>query len=75
MKLIKQIREEGAAALFVENISSPALLDQIARETGLEIGGRLFSDALSAKGGPATSYLSMYRHNLDQLIKALQADS
>ena len=26
--------------------SSPALIEQISKETGLKIGGRLFSDAL-----------------------------
>lgn len=71
--LITQIREDGVAALFVENISSPALVQQIADETGLEIGGQLFSDALSERGGPATSYLAMFEHNLGQLLAALES--
>ena len=70
-KLIAQIKADGAAALFVENITSPALVQQISDETGLEIGGRLFSDALSGRSGPATSYLAMFRHNLATLIAAL----
>ena len=70
-KLIAQIKSDGAAALFMENISSPALIKQISDETGLEIGGRLFSDALSERGGPATSYLAMFEHNLGTLIAAL----
>ncbi|MEJ8563550.1 zinc ABC transporter substrate-binding protein [Yoonia sp. GPGPB17] len=71
--LITQIREDGVAALFVENITSPALVQQIADETGLEIGGQLFSDALSERGGPATSYLAMFEHNLGQLLAALES--
>jgi len=70
--LITQIRDEGVAALFVENITSPALVKQIAEETGLEIGGQLYSDALSERGGPATSYLAMFEHNLGQLLAALE---
>ncbi|MBO9467427.1 zinc ABC transporter substrate-binding protein [Tropicibacter sp. R15_0] len=70
-ELIDQIKSEGAAALFVENITSPALVKQVADETGLEIGGRLFSDALSERGGPATSYLTMFQHNLGTLLEAL----
>ncbi|QFT34203.1 Metal ABC transporter substrate-binding lipoprotein precursor [Labrenzia sp. THAF82] len=69
--LITQLKEQGAAALFVENITSPALVQQISDETGIEIGGRLFSDALSERGGPATSYLAMFEHNLGTLIEAL----
>ena len=70
-KLIAQIKADGAAALFVENITSPALVQQISDETSLEIGGCLFSDALSERGGPATSYLAMFEHNLGTLIAAL----
>ncbi len=69
--LITQLKERKAAALFAENITSTALIDQIARETGLQVGGRLFSDALSAKGGPAVSYLSMFRHNLGVIAREL----
>jgi zinc/manganese transport system substrate-binding protein len=73
--LIDHLNAIGAGALFVENITSPALVEQISRETGLEIGGRLFSDALSEKGGPATSYVAMFEHNLRALITALQSGS
>ncbi len=69
--LIQQLKAEGAAALFVENITSPALVQQISDETGIAIGGRLFSDALSERGGPATSYLAMFQHNLGALLDAL----
>ncbi|MCY3688463.1 MAG: zinc ABC transporter substrate-binding protein [Gammaproteobacteria bacterium] len=70
--LIAQLQAEAAAALFVENIASPALVRQISDETGIAIGGRLFSDALSKRGGPATSYLEMFRHNLGALLDALE---
>lgn len=69
--LIDQLKADGAAALFVENITSPALVKQISDETGIEVGGRLFSDALSERGGPATSYLAMFEHNLGTLLHAL----
>ena len=73
--LIENLKEQGAAALFVENITSPALVKQISDETGIEIGGRLFSDALSERGGPATSYLAMFQHNLGALLAALDTDA
>ena len=43
---------EGVTALFVENISDPRLIEQIARETGVRPGGELYSDALSEPGRP-----------------------
>ncbi|MEM8624489.1 MAG: zinc ABC transporter substrate-binding protein [Pseudomonadota bacterium] len=73
--LIEQLKAEGAGALFVENITSPALVEQISEETGIAIGGQLFSDALSERGGPATSYLAMFEHNLGAILKALNAQT
>lgn len=70
--LIGQIREEEIGAVFVENISDPRLLEQIAAETGARIGGALYSDALSAPDGPAPTYIAMMRHNLTEIATALK---
>ncbi|WP_074380949.1 metal ABC transporter solute-binding protein, Zn/Mn family [Bartonella doshiae] len=70
-KLIKQIKTNKAAALFVENISNPRLIKQISRETGLKIGGTLYSDALSNENGPAATYLDMMEHNIKTIIDAI----
>lgn len=73
-KLIDQIRSEGVTALFVENMSDPRLLEQIAGETGVKVGGELYSDALSEPGGGAPDYLSMFRHNIALLVPAMQGE-
>ena len=62
-RLIGQIRAQNITALFLENISNSAVLRQIARETGVKIGGTLFSDALSPANGPASTSLDLMRHN------------
>ena len=74
-KLIAHLKAVGAGALFTENITSPSLIEQIARETGFKIGGRLYSDALSTRGGPATTYEKLIEHNLRVLIKAVSSRS
>ena len=71
--LIDQIRGQHVTALFVENISNGATLRQIGRETGVKIGGTLFSDALSPASGPAGSYLDMMRHNTKAMVAAIGA--
>ena len=70
-RLVRQVREQRAQALFLENISDPRLIDRIARETGVRIGGTLYSDALSAASGPAPTYLAMIEHNARTLAAAL----
>ncbi|RJF83568.1 metal ABC transporter substrate-binding protein [Azospirillum cavernae] len=69
--LIRQIKKEKVKAVFVESIADPRLLEQITRETSARIGGRVYSDALSAADGPAATYIDMMRHNLGQFTKAL----
>jgi zinc/manganese transport system substrate-binding protein len=70
-KLITQIKSEGVRALFVENMSDPRLVQQIADETGVTLGGELYADALSLPDGPAPTYLDMFRHNVGLLIPAM----
>ncbi|MEQ8609450.1 MAG: metal ABC transporter substrate-binding protein, partial [Parvibaculum sp.] len=52
--------------------SDPRMMETIARETGAEEGGSLYSDALSAPDGPAPTYVAMFRHNVPALISAMQ---
>ncbi|MGL4317014.1 MAG: metal ABC transporter substrate-binding protein [Pseudomonas sp.] len=69
--LIRQLRNEGVRAVFVENIRDPRLIQQIAEEAGATVGGTLYSDALASQA-PANTYLGMFKHNLDTLMAALK---
>ena len=55
----------------MENVADPRLLQRIAEETGTRIGGRLYSDALSAPDEPAATYIEMMRSNVHELTSAL----
>ncbi|MGD1887251.1 MAG: metal ABC transporter solute-binding protein, Zn/Mn family [Cohaesibacteraceae bacterium] len=71
-RLIDQIRETGAQALFVAATAAPRLLEQIASETGVSVSDTpLYSDWLSDEDGPAATYLAMMTHNLNALVAAL----
>ena len=70
-RIIRQIRRDKVPAVFVETIADPRLMQQIARESGAKVGGRIYSDALSAPGGPAAGYLEMMRSNLNAFREAL----
>jgi zinc/manganese transport system substrate-binding protein len=71
-RLIDQVRHEGVKALFIENMSDPRLVQQIAAETGAKPGGALYADALSEPDAGAATYLDMFRHNVGLLVQALQ---
>ena len=70
-KIIRQIKAEKIPAMFLENVTDPRLIEQIARETGIKIGGKLYSDALSAQDGLAGSYIAMMENNIREMKKAL----
>ena len=69
--LIRQVRDDKASAIFVENVTNPRLVEQIAAETGLKVGGTLFSDALSDESDPASTYIDMMRSNIATIRGAI----
>ncbi|MGQ3000835.1 MAG: metal ABC transporter substrate-binding protein [Hydrogenophaga sp.] len=71
-QLVRQIRQDQIKALFVESISDPRLIEQIARETGVKPSGALYSDSLSAPGGAAPSYIELMRFNTRALTTAVR---
>ncbi|MDI3513053.1 MAG: zinc/manganese transport system substrate-binding protein [Rhodocyclaceae bacterium] len=70
-RLIRQLKAEKVPAVFIENVADPRLIERIRSESGAQVGGTLYSDALSSADGPAPSYLRMMRANLDALRNAL----
>jgi len=70
--LIREIRRDQVRALFVENMSDPRLMSRISEETGVRIGGELYSDALSLPGSPADTYLGLFAYNTDLIWSTLQ---
>lgn len=73
-RLIRQIKRQHVQALFFENIVNPRLIEQIAKEAKVKVGGRLYSDALSPPGGEADSYVKMYRLNIIRLVEAMRRE-
>jgi zinc/manganese transport system substrate-binding protein len=71
-RVIGQARRQNIRAIFLENMSNPRLIEQIARELGAPVGGRLYSDALSGPGGPAASYEALIRQNVTALVAGMQ---
>jgi zinc/manganese transport system substrate-binding protein len=69
--IIEQIRKQGSAGVFLDNVADPTLVKRIADETGGQIGGVLYSDALTKLAGPAPTYIDLMRHNVETLAATL----
>lgn len=69
--LVDLIHEHGVAAILAENVSSPRMVELLAEEAGMSLGGTLYSDALSEQDGPAPTYIEMLRHNAAVIHRAI----
>lgn len=67
VNLIKEIKKHEIKVVFIENITNERLIRHIAEETGASIGGMLYSDALSEKNQPASTYIDMMKVNIHLL--------
>lgn len=68
-KLIDQIRQTGAPAIFLESGSNSELADQVAAETGV----RVVTGLLTHSFGPgAEDYIAMMKWNVGLIVKALE---
>lgn len=73
--LITQINKEGIKTYFFENSNDPRLIEQIAHATGAKPGGELYVESLSKPGGPAATYVDMFRGNVALITKAMRDQS
>jgi zinc/manganese transport system substrate-binding protein len=70
-KLIDQIKAEDVKVYFFENSNDPKLVKQVASATAAKPGGELYVEALSTAQQPASSYVKMFRYNVNQIADAL----
>jgi manganese/iron transport system substrate-binding protein len=72
--VLDSIKNSGAPAIFVETTISPKLIREIAAETGVEVGGELYSDSMGTAGTAGESYLGMMRENVILIVSALREE-
>ncbi len=69
--IIRQIKAENVKAVFTENIKDGRMVQRIAQETGVKVGGKLYSDALS-QDAAAKTYADMFRYNVRVMSGAMK---
>ncbi|RMF32247.1 MAG: LPXTG cell wall anchor domain-containing protein, partial [Bacteroidetes bacterium] len=71
VRLNRVIRENQVPAVFIESTVNPKLLEQIAHDNNVAIGGKLYSDSIGGPDSPAPSYYDMLKYNTDTIVEAL----
>lgn len=72
-QVVESIRRAGAPAIFVETTINPKQIRELARETGVRIGGELYSDSMGPAGSAGETYIGMMRENVLLIVQALKA--
>lgn len=73
--LVDFIRNHDVPVLFVESNVDPRPMQAVAAETGVPLGGILFSDEIGEPGDPADTYLKYLQANLDVFQSAFPTRS
>lgn len=71
-KVVQSIKEAGTPAIFVETTINPKQIREIAKETGVKIGGSLYSDSMGPEGSAGETYIGMMRENVLLIVNALK---
>ena len=71
-KVVDSIRASGAPAIFVETTINPKQIREIAEETGVKIGGELYSDSMGEEGTAGETYIGMMRENVILIVNGLK---
>ncbi len=69
--LVQVLREYPVPAVFVESTVNPKMLQQIAEDNQVIIGGSLYSDSIGDEYSEAPTYLDMLLHNSRTISNAL----
>lgn len=74
MRISRVIDSSGIPAIFAETTVNPKVLEQLARDHGVGIGGKLYSDSIGDKYSDAPGYLEMLKYNTDMIVAALTGE-
>ncbi len=74
MRVHRVIKESEVPAIFIESTINPKIIQQIAKDNKISIGGELYADSLGEKGGEAGTYVKMLRHNIETIVKGLTGE-
>lgn len=70
--VLSKIKDSDVKHLFVESSVSPKSMDKVAKESGLEIYSKIFTDSLAKKGTDGDTYYSMMKWNIDHIYNGLK---
>ena len=75
VRVANAIQESGVPAIFIESTINPQVIQQIARDNNVKIGGELFADSIGDEDSEGPTYVKMLKHNTDVIVLALSQNT
>ncbi|GAA4901247.1 manganese transport system substrate-binding protein [Streptomonospora salina] len=69
--VVRFVRSNGVATVFCETTVDSGIQQQVADETGAELGPDLYVDSLSPPDGPVPTYLDLLRYDAEAVAAGL----
>lgn len=71
-RLYSVIKKSGVPAIFIESTINPQTIQQIAKDTKVKIGGKLYADSLGEPNSEGGTYIGMLVANTRSISNALR---
>ncbi len=70
-QVVDTIKEQQIQGLFLETSIDARSMETVARETGMEIKGKVFTDSIGKPGEDGDTYIKMMEWNIDTILEGL----
>ncbi|MCL7746558.1 metal ABC transporter substrate-binding protein [Halalkalibacter alkaliphilus] len=71
-RVIDVVKDQDIPAIFVETTVDRRYMESVSGDTGVEIAGEVYTDAVGQDGSGAETYILMMKHNVETFVNGLK---